>query len=197
MIVFQYQTGQTPIDPDEKEGLVPTHLESMDDLNAWEQHNIVRAAMWGERACRRREVLEEDFVRQLHKRMLDRTWAWAGTFRKSDKSIGVPWEQVAVRLSQLLENTKWQRDNEPLSVDALAVEFHFKLVSVHPFPNGNGRHARMMADLLAMSLGRESFTWGALADLTKAGESRKRYLQGIYDARDTGKVDSLLAFARS
>lgn len=136
-------------------------------------------------------------MRQLHKRMLDRTWAWAGTFRKSDKSIGVPWEQVAVRLSQLLENTKWQRENETLSVDALAVEFHFKLVSVHPFPNGNGRHARMMADLLAMSLGRESFTWGAQADLTKAGESRKRYLQGIYDARDTGKVDLLLAFARS
>jgi Fic-DOC domain mobile mystery protein B len=197
VIVFQYKTGQTPIDPDEKEGLIPTHLASLADLNAWEQHNIVHGAIWGERACRRREVLDEGFVRQLHKRMLGQTWAWAGTFRKSDKSIGVPWEQIAVRLSQLLENTKWQRDNKVLSDDALAVEFHFRLVSVHPFPNGNGRHSRMMADVLAMSLGREPFTWGAYADLTKTGESRARYLQGIYDARDTGKIDSLLAFARS
>lgn len=102
-----------------------------------------------------------------------------------------------MRLSQLLENTRLQGDNQALSVDELAVELHFMLVSVRPFPNGNGRHSRMMADLPTMSLSSEPFTWGAQADLTQVGDSRARYLQGIYDARDTDEVDSLLVFART
>ena len=128
MIVYTYQPGQTPIDPDEKAGLIPTHLETMDELNAWEQLNIVQASKWAVGGVGKHELLDEGFIRELHKRMLNETWSWAGNFRRSDKNIGVPWEQVAVSLDQLLKNAKWQRDNGTVDPDEFAVQFHFELV---------------------------------------------------------------------
>lgn len=196
VIVYSYLPGQTPIDPDEKAGLIPEHLETMDELNAWEQLNITHASKWANAQVNKRELLEEGFVRELHGRMLDETWSWAGKFRKSDKNIGVPWEQVAVSLDQLLQNARWRRDNAAPDPDAFAVQFHFDLVSIHAFPNGNGRHARLMADLLVMGSGRDRFSWGAGAVLTGDTDARKKYLEAIY-AANKNQSTALLEFARS
>lgn len=196
MIAFTYGPGQTPIDPDERAGLIPTHLQTMDELNAWEQMNIAQAYRWARRTAPKREVLDEGFIRELHGKMLDETWTWAGTFRRSDKNIGVPWEQVATQLNQLLENAKWRRDNANPDPDTFAVQFHFDLVCVHAFPNGNGRHSRLMADLVAMSMGQKVFSWGAGAPLFGQTEARKRYLDAIY-AASKAQSTALLEFARS
>jgi hypothetical protein len=127
------QDGQTPLDPDEKAGLIPEHLDTKGDLNDWEQENILRAVRWLKRA-RLPDVLSEGFCRELHKQMFGKTWAWAGTFRKSDKNIGCDWTQVAVRLKNLFDNTRWWVDNATFSPDEIAARFHRDLVWIHPFP---------------------------------------------------------------
>ena len=193
---FQYAPGATPLDPDEAAGLVPSHITTQADLNAWEQANILQAVRWVARQ-KKRDLLTEGFVRDLHRRMFDQTWKWAGTFRQSNKNIGVDWTQVAVTLRNLLDNTRFQIDHKVFEPDELVVRFHHQLVWVHAFPNGNGRHARLMADVLAQQLGRPRMTWGgADVELVSMGTVRDRYLKALREA-DQGQWSALIAFARS
>lgn len=189
------QDGQTPLDPDEKAGLLPQHLATKGDLNDWEQENLLRALRWLKRA-RSPDVLSEGFCRTLHSKMFDLTWAWAGTFRKSDKNISCDWTQVAVRLNTLFGNVRWWIENATFPVDEIAARFHRDLVWIHPFPNGNGRHSRMMADALLRSMGQPAFTWGNSGNLVAANEARARYLAALR-AADQGNFQLLLAFVRS
>lgn len=192
---FEEQDGQTPLDPDEKAGLIPDYLETRDQLNDWEQENILLAVRW---LARRKnpDVLSEGFCRELHKRMFGKTWAWAGTFRRSDKSIGCDWRQVATRLDQLFGNTKYWVQEKTFAPDELATRFHHALVFIHPFPNGNGRHSRMMADALLTLMGERAFSWGSGANLVDANEVRAQYL-GALRAADQKDFTALLAFVRS
>ena len=193
---FQYAPGATPLDPDEAAGLVPSHITTQADLNAWEQANILQAVRWIARQ-KKHALLNEGFVRDLHRRMFDKTWRWAGTFRQSNKNIGVDWTQVAVKLRNLLDNTRFQIDHAVFESDELVVRFHHQLVWVHAFPNGNGRHARLMADVLAQQLGRPRMTWGgADVELVSMGTVRDRYLKALREA-DQGQWSALIAFARS
>jgi Fic-DOC domain mobile mystery protein B len=195
VIKHVYVDGQTPLDPDEAAGLIPKHIATQAELNEWEFVNIAGGQRWAKRNVKRRELLEETFVRELHRRMFDDTWRWAGTYRNSDKNIGVPWQQVGMRVHQLLENTRFQIEHQTFPVDELAVRFHRDLVWIHPFPNGNGRHARMMADILVMRLGAARFTWGQ-ADLVGGEDARAAYIAALKVA-DQGDFVPLLAFARS
>lgn len=196
LMEFQYAPGATPLDPDEAAGLVPVHITTQADLNAWEQANIVLGNRWAARQ-KKRELLDEGFVRDLHCQMFDRTWQWAGTYRKSNKNIGVDWTQVSVKLRNLLDNTRYQIENHVFNQDEVVVRFHHQLVLIHAFPNGNGRHARLMADLFIMRLGRPRLTWGgASASTTSAGAVREKYLAALR-AADQGQIDGLIEFARS
>ena len=192
---FDAQNGQTPLDPDEKAALIPRHIQTQEALNDWEQENILAASLWLRRA-KVPQVLEEDFCRELHKRMFGKTWKWAGTFRTSDKNIGCDWRQVGIRLNQTLENTKYWIAHKVFAADEAAVRFHHALVLVHPFPNGNGRHSRLMTDRLLVQLGRQPFSWGAGGDLIGKSETRASYLAALRRA-DEGDFGPLLAFVRS
>lgn len=193
---FHNAPGATPLDPDEAAGLIPQHITSQADLNVWEEANIFDGARWITRQ-KLRDILEEGFVRDLHRKMFDKTWQWAGTFRSSNKNIGVDWTQVSVRLKNLFDNTRYQIEHQVFGIDELAVRFHHQLVWIHAFPNGNGRHARLMADALVMRLGQPRFSWGSeMVSLTSEGELRNHYLSALR-AADTGKFDLLLRFARS
>lgn len=187
--------GQTPLDPDESAGLIPAHLSTKGELNDWEQENILSAVRWLKRT-RSPDVLSEGFCRALHQQMFGKTWAWAGKFRQSDKNIGCEWTQVAVRLKNLFDNTRWWIDNATFPPDEIAARFHRDLVWIHPFPNGNGRHSRMMADALLRSLGQAPFTWGSGGDLVAANDVRGRYLAALR-AADQGDYRLLLGFVRS
>lgn len=192
-----HPTGATPLDPDEAAGLIPAHIATQDDLNAWEEANILQAEQWVARVVRqhKRELLDEGFVRGLHHKMFDKTWKWAGTFRKSNKNIGADWPQVATRLRILLDNTRFQMTPVVGNADELLVRLHHQMVWIHPFPNGNGRHARLMTDALAMRLGLPRFSWGRHT-LVNAGLTRSAYLAALRQA-DAGDIQALLAFARS
>lgn len=189
------QDGQTPLDPDERAGLIPDHLLTKGELNDWEQENILRAVRWLKRG-HSQHVLSEGFCRTLHVRMFGLTWSWAGRFRTSDKNIGCEWTQIGVKLAQLFGNTRWWVDNAAFPPDEIAARFHRDLVWIHPFPNGNGRHARMMADALVRSLGQPAFSWGSGASLASASDARARYLAALR-AADQGDYRLLLAFVRS
>jgi Fic-DOC domain mobile mystery protein B len=193
---FHYAPGATPLDPDEAAGLVPTHITTQGDLNAWEQANILQGDRWAGRQ-KNRDLLDEGFVRELHKKMFDQTWQWAGTFRKSNKNIGVDWPQISMKLRDLLDNTRYQIEHQVFDPDEIVVRFHHQLVWIHAFPNGNGRHARLMADILTMRLGLPRMTWGGdTVALTSVGAVRETYLTALR-AADRGQLENLIEFARS
>jgi Fic-DOC domain mobile mystery protein B len=188
---FEYAPGATPIDPDEACGLIPAHLTLQRELNEYEEANILEAAEWlfGRR---RGDPLDQKFVHTVHGRMFNRTWQWAGEARRSDTSIGVPWLEIPVRLRQMLEDVRTQIEYKAYSPVEIAARYHHRLVSIHVFPNGNGRHARLMADLLLMQLEGRRFEWGR-GSLVAAGELRARYI-AVLQAADAGDCRPLLEF---
>ena len=190
---LNYPPGATPLDADELACLIPKHITTQGELNEWEQLNILQGEAWARK--HRKDILDEAFVRQLHEKMFGETWSWAGTFRKTDKNIGVDSHHIGVRLCDLLNDVRYQIDHATYPPDEIATRFHHRLVAIHPFPNGNGRHARMMADLLVQKLGQPGFTWGSKS-LTEATEIRDRYIT-VLRAADHGEYQPLLAFVRS
>jgi Fic-DOC domain mobile mystery protein B len=191
---LDYPPGATPLDADELGSLIPGHITNQGELNEWEQLNILQGDAWAHKQ-QRKDLLDEAFLRQLHRRMFSETWRWAGDFRRSDKNIGVDWLKIGVELRQLLDDVHYQIEHTSYPPDEIAVRFHHRLVSIHPFPNGNGRHARLMADLLAERLGQPRFTWGSQS-LTDANDTRRHYLAAL-QAADARDYAPLLAFARS
>lgn len=196
MINLTYQQGQTPLDPDETEGLKPSHIATQGDLNEWEQLNITKGARWAERQLKQ-EILDDVFLRKLHKKMFGDTWAWAGTYRKSDKNIGCDWRNVSTKVRTLMENTQFQIEHQAMPLDELAARFHHNLVSIHPFPNGNGRCCRLITDLLLRKMGLKPFSWGSggYASLVSQNLLRAEYLEALRTA-DKGDITPLLVFAR-
>ena len=194
MIGDAHAPGATPLDPDEARGLIPRHIRTQAELNQWEQANVLEGSAWAMRS-RERDVLNEGFVRELHRRLFGGTWRWAGTFRTTGKNIGVDAEQVAVQLRELLENTRYWIGHGTFPLDEIAARFHHRLVVIHPFPNGNGRHARLMTDVLLRRNGAAAFSWGG-ASLEAGGDARDRYLAALR-AADAGDYAALLAFVRS
>jgi Fic-DOC domain mobile mystery protein B len=187
--------GNTPIDPDEAKGLIPD-LITQSQLNEYEQLNIASAWIWA-RTSRflKRHLVSRDGVQRLHQRMFDRTWKWAGQFRQSDKNIGVLWTEIPVEIQKVCDDILYQLTQRSLTLEEVAVRFHYRLVSVHPFPNGNGRHARMAADLLCLQHGGQPFPWGA-SDLAANSGVRAAYLDALKVA-DRGDFAPLLKFAVS
>ncbi len=185
--------GATPLDADELANLIPRHITTQSELNEWEQLNILQGEAWARK--QRKDTLDVDFVRQLHREMFGETWRWAGEFRKSDKNIGVDWLKIGVELRQLLDDVRYQIDHATYAPDETAVRFHHRLVVIHPFPNGNGRHARLMADLLVERLSQPRFTWGSRS-LVDTTDTRQRYIAAL-QAADARNYAPLIAFARS
>lgn len=191
--LFEEPDDATPLTPDERKGLIPSDITYRSELNRAEQENIARAQDWA--LSRRRDVLTERFVKDLHGRMLGDVWRWAGDFRTSERNIGIAYYKIPMALRELLADAAAWIEHKAYSRDEIAVRFHHRLVQIHPFPNGNGRHSRLMADLLVMQLGRERFTWGSV-NLQDAGEVRRRYIDAL-KAADNHDIGPLLAFARS
>ncbi len=190
---LEYAPGATPppLDSDEREGLIPSYITLQSQLNEFEEANILEARGWAY-ARRRGDPLDREFIRSVHRRMFNKTWRWAGEFRWSEKNVGGAWTDIPVRLFQLTEDVRAQIQYKAYSPHEIAARFHHRLVSIHPFPNGNGRHSRFMADLLLKDLTGEEFTWGR-GTLTDAGELRDRYIDALRDA-DRGDCSALLRF---
>lgn len=202
-LILKYTEGQTPIDEDEKAGLLIPSVMTRRDLDEVEQRNIEEAVRWTLQRRKRwlpNEMLSERFIKDVHHRMLGGVWKWAGHFRNSNKNIGVDKYQIGIELRRLLDDAQYWVEHQTHGEEEIAIRFKHRLVSIHCFANGNGRHSRLMADIMIEKLfGQKIFTWGAKetqADLVKAGNSRMSYINALRQA-DDGNYDPLLLFARS
>ncbi len=194
-MIFEYFPGQTPIDAAEQEALL-LPLKTQKQLNEAEEANIMDATAWAlsDRALRHTDPLTEEYLFQLHRRMFGDIWAWAGNVRTTDKNIGVPFFKIRIELRQLLDDARYWRENSVYEPDELALRFHHRLVTIHLFSNGNGRHARLVADVLVRTMGRPAFSWGGVNFVSEKAV-RARYLEALKSA-DGGDYAPLLEFAR-
>jgi len=158
---LHYKDGQTPLDEDEKEGLKIKSITTQGELDEFEQLNIEKAIEWTIHTNLRAErILTEKFIKDLHKKMYSDVWKWAGEFRKTDKNIGVNWTQIGVELKNLIDDTKYWIENKTFLPEDITIRFKHRIVAIHCFPNGNGRHSRIMADVIIESIfGNEIFSW--------------------------------------
>ena len=194
---FDYKDGQTALDEEEKEGLKIKSITTQGELDEFEQLNIEKAVEWTIHTKLKSEnILTEKFIKDLHKRMYGDVWKWAGEFRRTEKNIGIPWTQIGIELKNLLDDTKYWIENETYSPEEVAIRFKHRIVSIHCFPNGNGRHSRMMADIIIESIfGKEIFSWHQ-SNMVKANETRKVYINALKKA-DDGNVEPLIEFAKN
>ncbi len=191
---IEYPIGATPLDPNEIADLIPSHLMVQEELNVWEEANILKAHLW--LAQKNHPFsLHISFCRELHWQMFSETWKWAGKFRQSDKNIGVDSRNIQIALHDLLQDVEAQIQHQAFSLEEIATRFHHRLVWIHPFSNGNGRHARLMTDLLLKSQGAKPFSWGAI-NLAVASKTREAYIQALR-AADKYDYQRLFDFVRS
>jgi len=193
-----YPTGATPLDPNETAGLIPNYITLQSELNELEAKNIENAIRWAKKS-KIKDILNISFVMELHKQMFGEVWRWAGKQRSSEKSIGVMKDQISIKLNQLLKNTDHWIQYNIYSWDEIAARFHHGLVAIHPFANGNGRHSRLMTNILLQRYEQKPFTWGQKTSsepIEVEGAVRNEYVSSL-KAADVGKIDLLLKFVRS
>jgi Fic-DOC domain mobile mystery protein B len=201
---LDYIDGQTPLDEDEKDGLLIASITNRADLDEFEQQNIEEAILWTlMRSFRRELIFTDGFIRQVHKRMFGNVWVWAGEFRKSNKNLGVDCWKIPTELKYLLDDLKYWHENDTDTPDEIAIRFKHRLVSIHCFANGNGRHSRLMADIIIDKIYKlPVFSWGnlgfvndGLLENASSRNTRIEYIMAIR-AADNGDYRPLLAFAR-
>lgn len=183
----------TPLTPTERQDLIPTHITLRSELNELEQKNIAAAVRWA--LGRRKVATRENFLKSLHHRMFNQVWRWAGKHRTTERNLGVTPHLIETELRNALDDISYWIEHQSYPNDEIAVRFHHRLVSVHPFPNGNGRWSRLAADILITQLGGKRFTWGG-ANLQTAGSARDIYIAAL-KAADNHDLGPLIAFVRS
>ncbi len=197
-LTLTYSAGQSPLSEEEKEGLKIRSISTHEELDEFEQHNIDLAREWLLiHKIGRERLLSEMFIKDLHRHMFGEVWTWAGSFRKSNKNIGnTDWSQVPIEIRKLLDDCHYWIKNQTFPDQEIAIRFSHRLVSVHPFPNGNGRHCRLMADLIMKHVfGGQHFSWGA-ANIKSDTKVRSQYLNALHKA-DKGDLADLIKFATS
>ena len=192
-MTFEEPDGATPLDPDEIQGLKYPHITTRGELDELEQANIEQGLAWISRR-RSGSIFDDGFVRTLHKRLFGDVWSWAGEYRQTEKNIGIDPLQIAVQLRMLLDNARYWAENDVYPPLEAAACFHHRVVQIHPFANGNGRHARIAADiLLEEAYKHPPVAWASGFDLQADNERRDAYIAALR-AADAGNIDPLLSF---
>ncbi|GAA6160243.1 mobile mystery protein B [Ruegeria sp. HU-ET01832] len=190
-------TGATPLTPDELLGLKAKHITSRGELNELEGENIIEGLTWLDRRRKSYDILTDDAAREVHKRLFGQVWDWAGIYRLTEKNIGVQVWHISTEIRTCLDDARYWRENgtyEPL--EAIA-RFHHKLVWVHPFANGNGRWARIMADAYLATIDQDIFLdWSGSGTLTADSDHRTRYIAALR-AADGFDFEPLIEFVGS
>jgi Fic-DOC domain mobile mystery protein B len=189
-VKLEFPEGTTPLDPNEIDGLIPSYISTQGQLNAAEQANILEAQNWLFNR-KHRNLLSDAFIRALHRRMFQDVWRWAGVYRKTEKNIGIDAHQISTGVRNLCDDASIWISEKTFSWDEIGARFHHRLVSIHPFPNGNGRLSRLITDALLLNLGQQVFTWGA-----NLSDSREQYIEALR-AADKNRFEKLIRFVRS
>ncbi len=196
-ITLKYEDGQTPLNEEEKDGLLIKTITLQKELDEFEQLNIEKAVEWTIHSnLKQDKILSEKFIKDLHKKMYGDVWKWAGEFRKSEKNIGIKWPQIGIELKNLIDDTQYWIENKAYPPKEIAIIFKHRIVQIHCFPNGNGRHSRLIADIIMESIfGEEIFSWHQ-SNMVKADETREKYIATLKEA-DNGNIKPLIEFAQN
>jgi len=193
-LAWEFTGGSTDLDEDERLGLRADWITTRAQLDELEHHNIELGRQWAFARTRKpTHLLTDTFVKRLHKEMYNEVWNWAGQYRNTEKNIGVDPMRIATDLRQLLDDARFWVEHSTYPPDEIAIRVKHRIVCVHCFANGNGRHSRLLADLLVNALGQPLFTWGAYSEMP---DVRERYFEALRKA-DRGDVQALVVFARS
>ena len=194
---FNIVDGQTPLYEEEEDGLLIPTIATRGELDEFEQRNIEQAVQWTlGRTFKSKVIFTEEFIRKVHKQMYTDVWAWAGDYRKTNKNLGVDKWQIPINVKSLIDDANYWHENKIYSPEEIAIRFKHRIVSIHCFPNGNGRHSRLMADIIIEKIYKQPvFTWGAKL-FSNDKDNRSAYLKAI-KAADKGDYNLLLRFARS
>jgi Fic-DOC domain mobile mystery protein B len=190
----------TPLTEDERQGLMLPVLTRA-ELNRAEAENISLAMSWlffSRRRLQPGSVTTEPWLRGLHRRMYSQVWSWAGRYRTTDRNLGVPCWQIRIGMRDLEADAgAWLSASTEArySADECAIRFGYRLVVIHPFPNGNGRWSRLASDALVVALGGTRFSWGG-SSLTDPGTLRRQYIAALQAADTAGDFGPLMSFAR-
>lgn len=193
--LFESIPGQTPLDPNEINDLIPGHLRTQADLNEFEAANIERAIKDHLFAKRPHKLSDPEVLKRVHRDMFNHTWKWAGEYRKSNKNLGKDWWMIPEEMKKLCDDLKYWKENGTYELVEMAVRLHHRLVAIHPFPNGNGRHARLVADIFLRERGQPLLTWGS-RELRGKNTDRHAYIIALQKA-DKGDFVDLIRFATS
>ena len=185
--------GHTELSEQDRKDLIPSHIATRGDLFDAEQRNNAEALL--ARPPSLEKLLDDKYLRDLHRAMFGQVWRWAGQFRRYETNIGIEPTQISTNVRELVKDAMEWIDSQTYSADEIAVRFHHRLVAIHPFRDGNGRHGRVAADYLIGALGGHSFGWGRRLDVDTPA-LRTAYITALRRA-DAGEFDSLLEFARS
>ncbi len=193
---LEYTDGQTPLSEEEKEGLVIETITTHGELDEFEQMNIEKAVEWTmKRKFKKEKIISEEFAKELHKKMFGDVWAWAGNFRFSEKNLGVKFNLISTSLKQLNDDCLFWIANKTFNEEEIAIRYKHKIVEIHCFANGNGRHSRLMADIINKHIfKKDNFSWNR-NNLAKKGDARNKYLKAIREA-DKGTIKPLIDFAK-
>ena len=194
---FEPADDATPLTGEEQAALIPS-LSTRAELNQLERLNINAARVWAMRASvlRRPDLLSDGFARELHRRMFNQVWQWAGRYRTTEKNLGWEVHRLAEGVRNIFDDAKAWFEHSTYPLPEAAVRLHHRLVLIHPWSNGNGRHSRLMADIVVAANGGKELTWGAGQDLVVSGEVRRRYIEAVRQA-DRGNIRPLVEFAQS
>ncbi len=190
MNIFETDDNSTPLTEDEKQQLKIKWITTRAELNELETKGIAEAEIW--LMTNKKDILNETFIKKLHKKMFGSIWKWAGTFRTTERNIGVAPYNIQPQMKMLIDDIKFWISHKTYSEKEIAIRFHHRLVQIHPFPNGNGRISRIMADLLMHSFNLENLNWGS-GDLTEISELRSKYINALQEA-DKGNYEPLIEF---
>ena len=190
MNIFETDDNSTPLTEEEKQQLKAKWVTTRSELNELETKGIADAEIW--LLKNKKDILSETFIKALHKKMFGDIWKWAGTFRTTERNIGVAPYEIQPKLRILLDDVKFWIANRTFSEKEIAIRFHHRLVQIHPFPNGNGRTSRIMADLIMRTFGLDDLDWGS-GNLTEISEMRTKYITALQEA-DKGDYKLLINF---
>jgi Fic-DOC domain mobile mystery protein B len=178
---FEFPEGATPIL--DCSGLIPIWVHHCSDLNRVEAENIMKA----QRKFLRGAIdppqnwFRVDELQNIHREMFKNVWEWAGKYRKSMTSIGIKPNLIPIQLGEFcLEVLSWFQYPTELTFVEMAARVHHRLVSIHPFENGNGRFSRLIADRFLLACRCLHPIWPA--QLNREGVARKDYIQTLKSA---------------
>lgn len=184
-LIGEIIAGRTSLTVQDLQGLKLPFVKTRAQLSAVEGPNIVsgKQATLTSRKSRVPNMLSVEYLRELHSRMFNDVWDWAAqipsTELQNEFAASVPGirPQLSILYADAIEY--WLNDKR-MTPEEFAVRVHHRVVKIHPFRNGNGRHSRLLADLLlSENFGLETFTWGGSAQLGAGDLYRQPYLEGL------------------